>query len=218
MPQGRRALSTYEAKRDFSRTREPKAGGKSRGDLFVVQHHWATREHYDFRLELDGVLLSWAVTRGPSFNPADKRLAVRTEDHPIAYANFEGTIPKGDYGGGTVQIWDRGHWQPQEGVTPAKALRTGMLKFVLHGKRMRGRWVLVRMKKEGKRDNWLLIKERDEFAKDKGSIDQFRTSVKTGRTKSQIEGSRPKPRTSAAKKAAGTSKRRPAPDLVPPMS
>ena len=217
MPHGRSALSTYESKRDFSRTPEPKAGGKSRGDLFVVQHHWATREHYDFRLELDGVLLSWAVTRGPSFNPADKRLAVRTEDHPVAYAEFEGTIPKGDYGGGTVQIWDRGRWQPQEGLDPAKALRTGTLKFVLHGKRMRGRWVLVRMKREGSRENWLLIKERDEFAKDNGSIDQFRTSVKSGRTKSQIEGSRSKARKTPTKKTAGTSKRRPAPAFISPM-
>jgi bifunctional non-homologous end joining protein LigD len=116
-----RSLATYKAKRDFSKTPEPRDRGKSRGGLFVVQHHWATREHYDFRLELDGVLLSWAVTRGPSFDPADKRLAVRTEDHPLSYGGFEGLIPEGNYGAGTVLLWDSGTWEPLD-PDPRQAL------------------------------------------------------------------------------------------------
>lgn len=214
MAASRNALSTYESKRDFSRTREPKAGGRVRGDQFVVQHHWATREHYDFRLELDGVLLSWAVTRGPSYNPADKRLAVRTEDHPIAYAGFEGTIPKGEYGGGTVQLWDRGTWQPQEGQDPRKGIRSGMLKFILHGERMKGRWALVRMKKEGSRENWLLIKERDEHARTEAAIEKFKTSVTSGRSRKEIENGRSAP--PRKEKRGSTTRARP-PKFIAPM-
>src|SRR5215208_2744579 len=138
-----RSLATYKAKRDFSKTPEPRDRGKSRGGLFVVQHHWATREHYDFRLELDGVLLSWAVTKGPSIDPADKRLAVRTEAHPLAYGKFEGIIPEGQYGGGTVMLWDEGSWKPHG--DPHEGLKKGHLSFELRGKRMRGNWALVRM-------------------------------------------------------------------------
>ena len=221
-----RSLSTYKAKRDFSQTPEPSTAGRSSGNMFVVQHHWATREHYDFRLELDGVLLSWAVTRGPSYNPAEKRLAVRTEDHPISYGDFEGTIPAGNYGAGTVMLWDTGSWEPL--VDPRKGLREGSLKFRLGGERLRGNWALVRMRGEGKRENWLLIKERDEYARKDQGIDKFKTSIKTGRTRQQIEKGRPpaerKSRKATAKKrpstAARPKARKNAPDLpsfVPPM-
>src|SRR5690242_18915602 len=160
-------LSAYNRKRDFTRTREP-AGkrGRSQGNSFIVQKHDATRLHYDFRLELDGVLKSWAVTRGPSIDPADRRLAVHVEDHPLAYGTFEGTIPAGQYGGGTVMVWDYGSWEPLE--DPHKTYAKGKLKFLLHGKHLKGGWTLVRMhgraQEEG-RDNWLLIKERDAFAR-----------------------------------------------------
>ena len=180
-------LKTYRAKRDFSATSEPQTGGDAGGNAFVVQHHWATRDHYDFRLEMDGVMKSWAVTRGPSPDPADKRLAVRTEDHPIAYNTFEGTIPKDQYGGGTVMLWDRGTWDPVDGD-----LAKGKIAFELHGERMKGRWALVRMKPrtpaDAKRENWLLIKEKDEYVR---PLDDFlssaTTSVATGRTREQIE-------------------------------
>src|SRR3981081_1684783 len=119
-----------------------------------------TRLHYDFRLELDGVLLSWAVTKGPSLNPSDKRLAVRTEDHPLSYGTFEGTIPKGQYGGGAVMLWDRGSWEPKG--DPHAGLKKGHLAFTLHGERLKGGWDLVRMRGDGKRENWLLIKEADQ--------------------------------------------------------
>src|SRR6202161_4508819 len=136
------ALETYRKKRDFTATAEPR-GGRARktGNSFVIQKHDATRLHYDFRLELDGTLKSWAVTRGPSLDPADKRLAVRTEDHPLSYATFEGTIPKGEYGGGTVMLWDRGIWIPAPGKDPRKTLEQGHLHFTLIGERMKGDWI-----------------------------------------------------------------------------
>src|SRR5215207_6499033 len=144
-------LSPYRAKRDFTRTAEPsgtndqqKQRGKKASALrFVVQKHAATRLHFDLRLEKDGVLKSWAVTRGPSLDPADKRLAVRTEDHPLDYGDFEGTIPKGEYGGGTVMLWDEGTWEPLEGEDK---LDEGKLKFTLHGDRLKGNWMLVRIR------------------------------------------------------------------------
>src|SRR5947208_11411026 len=135
------ALEQYRRKRDFKKTSEPPPGPirTRRRDLaYVVQKHDATRLHYAFRLELDGVLLSWAVTKGPSINPSDKRLAVRTEDHPISYGSFEGTIPKGQYGGGTVMLWDRGTWDPIE--DPRAGLKKGHLSFELHGDRLKGAW------------------------------------------------------------------------------
>jgi bifunctional non-homologous end joining protein LigD len=187
-------LDTYNAKRDFGHTAEPRGvPGRAKGDRlrFVVQKHDATRLHFDFRLELDGVLKSWAVTKGPSLNPADKRLAVEVEDHPIDYGTFEGTIPKGHYGGGTVMLWDQGYWEPEEGVDPEKALAMGELKFTLDGERLQGGWVLVRMKPRAneKRNNWLLIKHRDEFSEQgRGDalIEQKTESVTTGRSMKEI--------------------------------
>ena len=183
------ALSTYNAKRDFKRTREPKGKrGTKGGNSFVVQKHAARRLHFDFRLEIDGVLKSWAVTRGPSLDPKDKRLAVRTEDHPLTYGDFEGTIPQGEYGGGTVMLWDKGTWRPIEGKS-AKDLEGGHLHFILEGERMKGEWLLVRMKprKGEKRENWLLRKVDDGYT---GSEDDLvrreLTSIETGRTMQEI--------------------------------
>src|ERR1700752_4643056 len=138
-------LAEYRSRRDFAKTAEPPGKvAKARGNSFVIQKHDATRLHYDFPLELDGVLKSWAVTKGPSLDPSEKRLAVRTEDHPLEYGRFEGTIPKGEYGGGTVMLWDRGTWEPIG--NPHEGLRTGKLRFRLNGKRLKGNWVLVRMR------------------------------------------------------------------------
>lgn len=180
-----KTLDRYRAKRDFSKTPEPGAeAGSTGGASFVVQKHDATRLHYDFRLELHGVMKSWAVTRGPSLDPGEKRLAVQTEDHPIAYNRFEGVIPKGQYGGGTVMIWDRGTWTPQGDVE--KAFKKGHVEFMLDGERLKGRWHLVRMRRREreKNDNWLLIKSDDEFA-DPGSdervLETYTTSVVSGR-------------------------------------
>jgi len=183
-------LSIYNAKRDFKKTREPKGvPGKDDGNLFIVQKHDATRLHYDFRLELDGVLKSWAVTKGPSLDPEDKRLAVRTEDHPMAYGGFEGTIPEGEYGGGTVMLWDKGSWESIPGKDPRKTLEEGHLHFILHGERMKGEWLLVRMKPrpKEKRENWLLRKVEDEEAGASGDlVDHAVTSVVSGRSMAEI--------------------------------
>src|SRR5450759_372705 len=168
------SLAKYRAKRDLAKTSEPagKIAVPSSSKLrFVIQRHDATRLHYDFRLELDGVLKSWAVTRGPSLDPHDKRLAVEVEDHPLDYGDFEGTIPEGQYGGGTVQLWDRGTWESDD---PERGFKKGDLKFTLHGDKLHGSWVLVRMKNDrfgGKRTNWLLIKHRDEYAKEGEATD-----------------------------------------------
>ncbi|MGE0847521.1 MAG: DNA ligase D, partial [Flavobacteriaceae bacterium] len=178
-------LEEYRERRDFSRTAEPAPGRarrRGKGPLsFVVQKHDATRLHYDFRLEWDGVLKSWAVTRGPSDDPRDKRLAVRTEDHPLAYGDFEGTIPKGQYGGGTVMLWDRGTWEPEG--DPAEGLRDGKLAFTLDGRRLKGRWSLVRVKprRGEKRENWLLIKADDRHAGSGDALEKTR-SVKSNRS------------------------------------
>jgi bifunctional non-homologous end joining protein LigD len=181
-------LAEYRRKRDFAKTAEP-AGKVARGKGFgfVIQKHDATRLHYDFRLELDGVLKSWAVTRGPSLDPKEKRLAVHVEDHPLDYGGFEGTIPKGEYGGGTVMLWDRGTWEPLH--DPRAGLKEGMLHFRLNGERLKGGWALVRMPPRGneKRENWLLIKERDEFADDADRLlEKSVTSVASGRTMEEI--------------------------------
>jgi bifunctional non-homologous end joining protein LigD len=190
-----RALSEYNKKRDFKQTEEPKGRlGKGDKHRFVIQRHAATRLHYDLRLELGGVYKSWAVTKTPSLDPAVKRLAVEVEDHPVEYGTFEGTIPKGQYGGGTVQLWDRGQWQPQHG-DPKADLKAGHLKIVMDGERMKGKWALVRMRDDKHRPgtkvrhNWLLIKEIDDEAKrgDAGdALAEEVTSVKTGRTLEQI--------------------------------
>lgn len=176
------SLKEYKSKRNFDKTNEP-SGEKSslKGRKFVIQYHEARAKRYDFRLENKGVLLSWAVPKGPSLCPKDKRLAIMVEDHPLDYANFEGTIPKGEYGGGTVMIWDEGTWAPFGNVE--RGLRAGQLKFEVFGKRIFGKFVLIKLEK----DNWLLIKEKDEFCKKTSGISAFKTSIKTGRTISQIE-------------------------------
>ena len=185
-------LSTYRAKRDFTKTAEPSGETKVKDSpvlRYVIQKHAATRLHYDFRLELDGVFKSWAVTRGPSIDPHDRRLAVEVEDHPLDYGDFEGTIPKGQYGGGSVMLWDRGYWMPEG--DPVRALEKGDLKFALEGERLHGGWVLVRIKSKrrgDKKNNWLLIKHRDEFSRD-GDEDALladATSVASGRTMEEI--------------------------------
>ena len=187
-----RALETYRAKRDFSKSPEPapKRGSAKAGRSYVIQKHDATRLHYDLRLEHDGVLLSWAVTRGPSLDPADKRLAVRTEDHPVSYRVFEGVIPPGQYGSGTVMLWDRGSWSPATDDVDA-ALYKGELKFSLEGERLKGEWVLVRMNREGKRENWLLIKKADAHAGTRDADKLGATSVTTGRTLAAIAKAKP---------------------------
>lgn len=198
-------LSTYKKKRDFKQTKEPSgaAAVKPANRLrFIIQKHDATRLHYDLRLELDGVFKSWAVTKGPSLDPHDKRLAVEVEDHPLGYGDFEGTIPKGQYGGGTVMLWDRGYWEPEGNKSPEEALKKGDLKFVLQGKRLNGSFVLVRMRNDrdgGKRTNWLLIKHHDDHSVEENGaaiLDENMTSVASGRTMEQIasgKGRKPKP-------------------------
>ena len=182
-------LNEYNEKRNFEKTSEPE--GKTINSeerlRFVVQHHLARREHYDLRLEWNGVLLSWAVPKGPSYDTHDKRLAVQVEDHPLEYRNFEGNIPKGEYGGGVVMLWDEGYWEPY--VNVEEGLRKGMLKFILKGRRLRGKWALIRLKgkKEETKDNWLLLKEKDEYVKDEDGISGFTASIRTGRTMSEIE-------------------------------
>ena len=198
-----RKLSTYRAKRDFAKTAEPSGSAKvALADRlrFVVQKHDATRLHYDFRLELDGVFKSWAVTKGPSLDPAEKRLAVEVEDHPLDYGDFEGTIPEGQYGGGTVLLWDRGYWEPEGKKSPQEALAAGDLKFRLDGTKLHGSWVLVRMRRREneKRNNWLLIKHRDEWARpgDGDAALQDDRSVASRRSLEQIaagEGRAPRP-------------------------
>lgn len=210
-------LERYNAMRDFAKTAEPRGEiGKGQGRTFMVQKHDATRLHWDFRLEVDGVLKSWAVTRGPSLDPGEKRLAVRTEDHPMSYATFEGTIPKGEYGGGTVMLWDRGSWAPIKGKS-AKDLEKGHLHFTLDGERMKGEWLLIRLKPRGKekRENWLLRKIDDAHA---GATDTLvetgLTSVATGRTMQEIadgvraeqrpSGGRTQARARTAKRSGGS--------------
>jgi len=221
-PGSRDLLATYKAKRDFGKTPEPKAKAKrARGNSFVIQKHAARRTHFDFRLEHHGVLKSWAVTKGPSLDPHEKRLAVRTEDHPLEYGGFEGVIPKGEYGGGPVMIWDEGTWEPIG--DPDEGLAKGDLKFRLHGHRLNGDYVLVRMKKDrtgGKRENWLLIKKRDDYAGDGSEPTQdFDTSVKSGRSMDQIltgdsaiwTSNKAQKKTPVARtKRAATAKKRPA--------
>jgi bifunctional non-homologous end joining protein LigD len=183
-------LATYKAKRDFKKTAEPagKRASSPQGNRFIVQKHEATRLHWDFRLEAEGVLKSWAVTKGPSLDPEDKRLAVRTEDHPMSYADFEGTIPKGEYGGGTVMLWDRGTWEPIPGKS-ADDIERGHLHFILHGERMKGEWILIRLKPRPgeKRENWLLRKIADQYAGGSGDlVERALSSVLTGRSMAEI--------------------------------
>jgi len=191
----RAPLAEYRRKRDFTKTAEP--AGKARRARtkklrFVIQKHAASHLHFDFRLELDGLMKSWAVPKGPSYDPSVRRLAMQVEDHPIEYNTFEGTIPTGQYGGGTVMLWDKGTYEP-EGGGDEDALRRGYakgdLKIVLHGKRLRGGWVLVRMRRgeDSGRAQWLLIKHRDAFARaDYDVVADVATSVTTGRTMEEI--------------------------------
>ncbi|TCU06996.1 DNA ligase D [Rhizobium sullae] len=198
-------LLTYRSKRDFRKTAEPageRPTARSNRPRFVIQKHDATRLHYDLRLELDGVFKSWAVTKGPSLDPHDKRLAVEVEDHPLDYGDFEGTIPKGQYGGGTVMLWDRGYWKPEGKKSTKQALAKGDFKFTLEGKRLNGGFVLVRMgddRERGKRNNWLLIKHHDAFSVEEDGVailEENDTSVASSRTMEMIaagKGRKPKP-------------------------
>jgi bifunctional non-homologous end joining protein LigD len=186
------SLETYRRKRDFGRTPEP-AGDSAgipppaAGRRFVVQRHRATRLHYDFRLEIDGVLMSWAVPKGPSLNPADRRMAVHTEDHPLSYFDFEGVIPKGQYGGGDVIVWDWGTFEPEETDDPGDSVRRGELKFRLHGQKLRGRFTLVRIRSDDpQKDDWLLIHKKDDDADPGWNVDAHPRSVKTGRTNDEV--------------------------------
>lgn len=233
-----RKLAKYRAKRDFAKTTEPSGDAlqASPGHAYLIQKHAATRLHYDFRLELNGTLKSWAVTEGPSLNPVDKRLAVHVEDHPLAYGDFEGTIPKGEYGGGTVMLWDHGSWSPIGDAE--RGYKKGKLDFELHGERLKGRWHLVRMhgnrRGDEKRENWLLIKGKDQYADEDGdaALEKYQTSVVSDRNmeslatgKSKVWKSkgakeapspnRPKPRQSCCR---SDPKRRPALSLLPNLS
>src|SRR5215207_7546655 len=178
-------LSAYNAKRDFRKTAEPRGKrAAGAGNSFVVQKHAASRLHYDFRLELHGVLKSWAVAKGPSLVAGEKRLAVHVEDHPLDYGGFEGTIPKGQYGGGTVLLWDRGTWEPEG--DPHKAYAKGHLNFRLEGEKLGGAWHLVRMRQrpQDRNEQWLLIKSDDEFARSADEpdiLEELPLSVATGR-------------------------------------
>ena len=183
-------LARYHRKRDFTKTPEPRGGRRKRASQalrYVIQKHAARRLHYDFRLELDGVLKSWAVPKGPSLDPRVKRLAVEVEDHPLDYGDFEGVIPAGEYGGGTVIVWDEGSWVPH-GDDPAAALARGALKFELQGERLKGGWALVRLRR-GDGKNWLLVKEKDDAAQP-GSDDEIvaenPTSVVSGRDLEEV--------------------------------
>jgi len=186
-------LKEYRRKRDFARTAEPagQAAGptesKSAEPVFVVHKHDATRLHYDFRLQIGDTLASWAVPKGPSLNPAEKRLAVRVEDHPLEYRNFEGTIPQDEYGGGTVMIWDFGTVTFKPGQDPGQMLQSGLLEFELHGQKLTGHWALVHTRMRGDEKNWLLIKRKDASARDAGDILQEQpNSAATGRSLGQI--------------------------------
>lgn len=175
------SLKKYNDKRNFDKTSEPigKKTKSSKKLKFVVQHHIARKDHYDFRLEFDGVMISFAIPKGPSYNPKDKRLAIHVEDHPISYNNFEGIIPRGEYGGGTVMLWDKGYYLPLEDFH--NTYKKGYLKFELKGKRLKGTWTLIKFKK----DNWLLVKEKDGI-KGYKDINEFNTSIKTNRTMDEI--------------------------------
>jgi bifunctional non-homologous end joining protein LigD len=188
-------LEEYRKKRDFRKTPEPSALAWRSGDrrIFVVQKHHATRLHYDFRLRINKVLVSWAVPKGPSLNPDDKRLAVMTEDHPLEYAKFEGVIPEGQYGAGTVIVWDTGRYDVVDGPSAEQQLAQGEIKVVLHGRRLRGGFALVRIGRRSpdgaQKQRWLMIKRRDEYADPSWSIEraEFDRSVLTGRTRIEIE-------------------------------
>lgn len=210
MDKTREALSTYQRKRDFARTPEPSEGGRAGTGTrlsFVIQKHHASHLHYDFRLELDGTLMSWAVPKGPCLDPSVKRMAVQVEDHPLSYANFEGTIPEGNYGAGRVIVWDNGEWEPIG--DPHQGLAKGDLKFNLHGHKLQGRWVLVRMKPRGneKKPAWLLIKERDSHVRALADYDVLEAMPDS------VLG---QPQPTSASRAKAPAKTKPAPAVKPP--
>jgi bifunctional non-homologous end joining protein LigD len=200
-PSAREQLTEYRRKRDFKKTAEPEGGAKKNKAAkqldFVIQKHAASRLHFDLRLELDGVMKSWAVPKGPAADPAVKRLAMQVEDHPIEYNAFEGTIPQGEYGGGTVMLWDRGTYEPEKGEGEdgvREGLKKGDLKIIFHGKRMKGSWVLVRTRGWGGggsagKPSWLLIKHRDKYVEPGDTlVEKHMTSIATRRTMEQIGG------------------------------
>jgi bifunctional non-homologous end joining protein LigD len=192
-------LEDYRKKRDFNETPEPAGRQKPREaaerPIFVVQKHKATSLHYDFRLEIEGVLVSWAVPKGPSLNTANRRLAIRTEDHPLEYADFEGVIPEGQYGAGTVMVWDRGTYEVEPDRPAADQLARGELKFNLHGQKLQGGFVLIRTGRGSAGQSWLLIKRRDEHAVRSWKIERYDWSVLTGRSLEEIAaGVSPRPR------------------------
>lgn len=196
-------LGEYRKKRDFTKTPEPVARTRHSGSrrIFVVQKHDASRLHYDFRLEINRVLVSWAVPKGPSLNPADKRLAIMTEDHPLEYADFEGVIPAGQYGEGTVMVWDRGGYDLADGASAEQQLAQGEIKVVLHGRKLRGGFALVRVGKlsphRAQKERWLMIKHRDEYADPSWNIEraELDRSVLTRRTLTEIQEERSAKRT-----------------------
>src|SRR6202140_2055117 len=217
----RMSLKEYAQKRTFSKTPEPKPSETAArdGNFFCVQRHHATRLHYDFRLEIGGALASWAVPKGPSLNPADKRLAMHVEDHPLDYGNFEGNIPAGNYGAGSVMLWDRGTYELL-GDLPAKAqMERGDFKFRLHGQKLKGEFAIVLMKNRGKGNEWLLLKKKDEFADASWDAEEHDRSVSTGRTQEEI--ARDMPAVEAAHKSKRSfpkgAVRAPMPASIAPM-
>lgn len=185
-------LKEYNRKRNFNKSSEPKGKLKNTKDKlrYCVQHHIATRDHYDFRLEYDGAMLSWAIPKGPTYDVNEKRLAIKVEDHPLDYRTFEGTIPKGEYGGGTVMLWDTGYYVPEDDMETQ--IEKGAIKFTIQGERLKGKWALIKIKprENSKQDTWLLIKENDKFVNKDYDINKFNTSIKTGKTMDEITNSK----------------------------
>ena len=210
-------LEEYRRKRKFERTPEPAGKPAQQEDnFFVVQKHAARRLHFDFRLAIHGVLKSWAVPKGPSLNPADKRLAVQTEDHPMDYGNFEGKIPQGNYGAGTVMVWDRGTYRVMGEADAGKQLQRGEIKFELNGEKLRGSFVLVKLKQSEKGNEWLLIKHKDAAVDPAWNIEEHEGSALTGRTLEEIgEESPPKRSASPIRAEEVHGARKSASDLLP---
>jgi bifunctional non-homologous end joining protein LigD len=224
-------LAKYQEMRDFSRTAEPAGDGNAvpGGNRFVVQRHRARRRHYDLRLEINGVLVSWAVPKGPTLDPKIRRMAVHVEDHPLEYADFEGVIPAGEYGGGDVIVWDRGTWQPADTTDPARAVEAGNLHFDLYGEKLAGRFVLVRSRRDDSgKQQWLLLHKQDDHAQPGWDAEDHPRSVKSGRTNEEVSAApaalwrsdlpaaeaeilvdtpTPAPRTTRARRSGGTGKR-----------
>ena len=218
-------LEEYRRKRDFGRTPEPAPSDVvERSGRFTVQRHRATALHYDFRLEIDGVLVSWAVPKGPTLDPKVRRLAMRTEDHPIEYLDFEGVIPANEYGGGDVIVWDWGTWEPEPGEpAPGAGLRKGEVKFILHGQRLHGRYTIVRTDRDDGRERWLLLKKKDEAAVSGWDAEDHPASIKSGRTNDEVRDGVAARFTADAPRPPGeidlsAAREAPMPDFIPPMS